>query len=140
MSDFDEKAQALKIQFLDALQALFLQNSIDIDGYLDLRDSSVFDTDWMKAFELVNNVKSDLKTAEQNILEEQASMLSEEVFIFAMKKTGSSDLAGAISDDAVLIFEAIALQVSDDWINALHAEYLKPSLPSEKLLKEAEFK
>lgn len=135
MLNLDEKLQVVKIRFIDALKSIFSANTFYFDEYLDLRDNSDFDKDWVESYELVEDAKSNLKKKDRVLLEKQAETLRESIFMYTIKETGSSDLAAAISDDAGLIFEATALEMESSWISALNGEYLKLSLPKGKLIE-----
>ena len=119
----------------------FCKNRLDaLDDYLDGRDSGPFDEDWVIAYEDVEEKKDGLSQEDRGKLKEASSKLREKVFKFAIGISGSSDFASAVSDDAGLIAEAMALQISNFWINALGNEYFSRRLPEGELTPQDENK
>lgn len=100
-----------------------------VDEYLDERNSSPFDEDWVASYEGLEEQKSKLTKKDQKLLKDASSKLREKIFKLAFKKTESSDFAAAVSDDAGLICEMRLLEISDVWIHALANEYVQSRLP-----------
>lgn len=59
--------------------------------------------------------------------------IREEAYKITYNATKSPELAGYISDDFGLISDALILNYSDEWLNALAKEYIKGRIPHNKL-------
>ncbi|MCG8708046.1 hypothetical protein JHU04_001247 [Brenneria sp. 4F2] len=99
----------------------FLKN-IDVDSVLDLRDSHLFDTQWMIDF---NRLKNESYNQEDldfiNILREKSFKLSFEVI-------KNHEIASRISDDIEIIAKDILQRSHGDW----PAKYLWESYKNKK--------
>ncbi len=95
---------------------------------LDSRDEPEFDGAWVRADEVVEKAKKSFAGAEA--LEAAATKLRQAVFMRCIRKLGSSDLAAYVSDDAGLLFDAMAMELSNKWIAGLLAAYREGKLPA----------
>lgn len=102
-------------------------NDLDIDDLLDNRDLAVFDTEWIRVYNVVESLKN-----EENYSEEENknnTKLREQVFQMIYEFTNDSDLAGYVSDDFGLISDARLLGYNDLWLDKMVACYEKGSIP-----------
>lgn len=99
-------------------------NGISKDDYLDMRDQSPFDTDWSNSFDEVETLKASLNPKEKNDSEKLSETIRHDAFTIAIRQFGSADLAGYLSDDFGLITDALAMGMSNQWINGLMKSYL----------------
>jgi hypothetical protein len=115
------------------LKGILLSNEIfkidDIDVILDERDMDIFDSEWMRVYNVIK-LKKTLITTEIDELIEKIREISYKI---VYDKTKSSDLAGYISDDFGIIAEALILDVNDEWLNAMAFEYTKNRIPRNSL-------
>ncbi len=96
----------------------------DLDLILDERDESVFDSEWIRNYEAINEKKG---ITDHEI--EEIDIIREISFKAAYNATESADLAGYISDDFELIAKALILNYNDEWLNALAKEYVEDMIP-----------
>lgn len=99
---FDEISEIFK----SALGDVGEQKSFSIDEYLDQRDEANFDAKWFNTYNLIEQEKKKFSSGERKKVDEWSERIREIVFKNVMKKFANSDLAGYISDDAGMIFEA----------------------------------
>jgi len=123
---------ALEKRVIASLEAT-LACAIDSDSYLNERDKSPFDNNWCDAFELIEQSKIKLSSKEKKLLKDRVAVLRETIFKLTIRISHDSELAGYISDDFGLIFDALALNLDDPWIQALLDEYLAGRLPKGSL-------
>lgn len=71
-----------------------------MDELLDMRDDKVFDGEWIKRYnELNNNNFTDVEKKEINVIREKS-------FLMAYSISESSDIASCVSDDMEIICKA----------------------------------
>jgi len=107
--------------------------TLDSNSYLDERDRAPFDENWCNAFELIEKSKIKLSSKEKKLLKDRVAVLRETIFKLTIRISHDSELAGYISDDFGLIFDALALNLGDPWVQALLNEYLSGRLPKGSL-------
>jgi hypothetical protein len=105
--------------------------SKDLELFLDERDDSNFDDEWIRVFnkinelEMKNTIKSDLKNSIDRIREVS--------FKKAYEFTNNADLAGYVSDDMELIAKGILLEYQDKWLAAVYNLYKQKVFPHGKI-------
>lgn len=109
-------------------------SSISTDYYLDSRDMNPFDTDWIKAYEGIEKAKENLTEKEKLELDKLSEFVRHKAFISALRNSNSSELAGYISDDFGLFSDALAMNISNKWLNGLLSSYLSGIPPSGKII------
>lgn len=98
--------------------------SIDVETFLDERDSNEFEEQWLNIYNQIDD---------KYILEEvkkTASELRKEVFLFIDRTVGISELSDYISDDIELILFADYLKIHDVWFDRLIEKYENGELPT----------
>lgn len=95
----------------------------DFDELLDLRDEECFDSEWMRVYNLLNNMVVD--KSYYQIIDE----IRKETYLRAYKESNSSDIASCVSDDFELIVKAYILNVDDQWLNSIIMLYAKSIFP-----------
>ena len=105
-------------------------SNISTDDYLDSRDMSPFDTDWTKTYDEIEKEKSKLTEKEKLELDKLSEFIRHKAFISASRKLKSLELASYISDDFGLFSDALAMNISNNWLNGLLFRYISGILPS----------
>ena len=117
-------------RLVEVLDALDLKESADadIDAYLDARDEDPFDSDWLSAHQELESRKRGLDEPSLRKLERANGKLRERVFKRVLGQAGD-DIAGYISDDFGLMFDALAMDdLEASWVFGLYECYA--TLPS----------
>jgi len=96
---------------------------LDIERYLEYRDSADFDTAWIQAYQQLR--REGLKPAE----EERVREWSRQAFDQVIRASGSSELAAYVSDDMDLVFCAYLLGLDHEFIRELAGHYEQGELP-----------
>lgn len=100
---------------------------LNIDELLDSRDSIIFDSEWIRVYKAIEALKS-----ENNYSQSEKTKnfnIRETVFRIIYNLTNDSDLAGYISDDFGLIFDAELLGYKDAWLTKFISCYKNKSIP-----------
>lgn len=119
-------------RLVEVLDALDLKESADadIDAYLDARDEDPFDSDWLSAHQELESRKHGLDEPSLRKLERANGKLRERVFKRVLGQAGD-DIAGYISDDFGLMFDALAMDdLEASWVFGLYERYASAALPS----------
>ena len=121
---------------LQELNSLLLESNLlnftnldneTIDEMLDSRDSSEFESDWLKVSQTLEKKKfsADNFASIENIRE------------IAYKKTfdttNHSELAAYVADDFEMIAKSLLSDFADEWLNALFLSYLHGLFPHSKI-------
>jgi hypothetical protein len=104
-------------------------SSIDVDDLLDKRDNDDFGDEWIRIYNEISKKKRVIFSDENEIIES----IREESYKITYNATKSPELAGYISDDFGLIADALTLNYSDKWLNALAKEYIEGRIPHYEL-------
>ncbi len=99
---------------------------LDIDDFLDKRDSDPFDHEWVRVYRVVEELKKGKVIDDTREIEKKA-------YITVYEKSEADELAGYISDDFGLIAESKMLGYSDEWLDKLISCYENARLPCGKL-------
>lgn len=99
----------------------------DVDELLDMRDDDEFDSEWMRVYNVLNEINID-DSDKQTI-----DSVREESFIRAFNLSGSSDVASCVSDDFEIICKAYICGYDDKWLNSLIMSYAQNKFPCGKL-------
>ena len=102
-------------------------NDLDIDDLLDNRDLAVFDTEWIRVYNVVESLKNEGNYSEEE--NKNNTKLREQVFQMIYEFTNDSDWAGYVSDDFGLISDARLLGYNDLWLDKMVACYENGSIP-----------
>lgn len=101
-----------------------------IADYLDMRDLDPFDSDWVDALAALEQHKRELPASVAAELATESEQLRKAAFILVLRASNDADLAGYLSDDAGLAFEADRSRHVSPWIDALRDRYQHQQLPS----------
>jgi len=101
----------------------------DFDKLLDLRDESVFDEAWIKAYNDLEQLKN--KILDINLI----NQIRKEIYLKTYDITQSSELAECVSDDFDLIVKAYIIDYNNEWLNAIIICYIEDVFPCGKLEK-----
>jgi hypothetical protein len=95
---------------------------------LDARDTDPFDSEWVSSDKIIQNSLN----IEKN-LSEEINEYRKNIFSIIIKKTGSSDLAGYISDDFELIMNGLVSCYSNKFFFSIINSYMKGEIPSNSM-------
>lgn len=101
--------------------------SINIDNLLDLRDEGEFDNEWIRVFEMLQEIS----ISENYII--QIDEIREGVFKLIYEYADSSDLASYVSDDFELMCKAYVAEFNDSWLVKMVNAYVCRKIPAGKL-------
>ena len=92
-------------ELLDKLSQINYEE-LDIDDFLDQRDSDPFDSEWVRVYQALEELKKGKTVADTREIEKKA-------YITVYEKSENDELAGYISDDFGLIADSKRLGYSD---------------------------
>lgn len=99
----------------------------DFDELLDMRDDEEFDSEWIRVYNVLNQVE--VEQDEKKTID----AIREKSFLMAYNLSESSDIASCVSDDFEIICKAYFLHYNDNWLNSLIMSYAKGEFPCGKL-------
>ena len=128
----EEKNMDLMNELLNCL------NSIDYDIFdedypdelLDTRDSAPFDTEWCRVDEEIEALKNTQCYTDKN--EEEQGKIREKAFMI-IEENIDGELSEYVSDDFGLIYDSLALNYKDEWLNKLITAYKNKKIPAGEL-------
>ena len=112
-------------ELLDKLSKIDFEE-LDIDDLLDKRDSDSFDSEWVRVYQTVEELKKGKVVDDTREIEKKA-------YITVYEKTEDDELAGYISDDFGLIAHCKMLGYTDEWLDKLIFYYENAKIPCGKL-------
>lgn len=95
----------------------------DIDMLLDLREEEPFDSEWMRVFYILE--QKEISESEKYDIER----IREKAYLVTYEVSGSSYIAGYVSDDFEIIAKAYIIGLNDKWLNALIWSYTMNEFP-----------
>lgn len=99
---------------------------IDIEDFLDQRESEPFDGEWIRVYQDIEELKKDKMLDDTKDIEKK-------VYMFVFEQLASADLAAYISEDFALIAESKMLNYSDAWLDKLISCYENAKIPCGEL-------
>lgn len=99
---------------------------LEIDEILDQRETDPFDSEWVRVYRAVQELKKGKVVGDTREIEKKA-------YITVYEKSEDDELAGYISDDFGLIADSKMLNYSDEWLDKLISCYEKVTIPYGKL-------
>ena len=115
-----------KIKNNDIINKSFFAD-YDVDELLDMRDDDEFDSEWMRVYNILNEIN--IEDSEKQIIDR----IREKSFILVYNLSESSDIASCVSDDFEIICKACISGYDDKWLNSLIMSYVKNKFPCGKL-------
>lgn len=112
-------------ELLDKLSQINYEE-LHIDDFLDQRDSAPFDSEWVRVYHVLEELKKGKTVADTREIEKKA-------YITVYEKTENAELAGYISDDFGLIADSKRLNYSDEWLDKLISCYENARIPCGEL-------
>ena len=112
-------------ELLDNLSQINYEE-LDIDDFLDQRDSDPFDSEWVRVYQALEELKKGKTVADTREIEKKA-------YITVYEKSENDELAGYISDDFGLIADSKRLGYSDKWLEKLISCYENTRIPCGEL-------
>jgi hypothetical protein len=108
--------------------ALFADDAlnVDLDAYLDERDSEAFEREWLR-------VDREISSRGSHGADASIEAIEQEIFLRVSRQTGQHEVASYIADDFCLICRALATGYSDPWLNGLYEAYKRNELPDSSL-------
>ncbi|ATP40345.1 hypothetical protein CSE16_09955 [Solibacillus sp. R5-41] len=106
-------------------------SDMDFDKVLDMRDSSVFDKEWVRVWNELEALKKKKEAldGEENLSES----VRKEVYLELYNLTQNEEIAAYGSDDFGLIYESEIWGLSDEWLSKLVKCYQNARFPHGKL-------
>lgn len=103
-----------------------------IDGWLDERDESEFENEYIR----VTNELDELKKFSSISKEEEKKLASIAKIAFArsFQLSDSDEFASSVSDDLTLIGQALIFHYNDPWLTALFDSYRQNIFPRGRLI------
>ena len=108
-------------ELLDKLSRINYEE-LDLDEFLDKRDSDFFDREWMRVYRAVEELKQGKVFDDTRAIEEKA-------YIMVYEASEDDELAGYISDDFGLMADSKMLGYSDAWLDKLISCYEEARIP-----------
>ena len=102
--------------------------NINVNEILELRDDTMFDSEWIRVYKLIEEQKQSLGYSDDRI-NKQIKMVYKKIYEYS----DDSELAAYISDDFGLIYDCEVLGYSDSWIEALESYYAMCQIPCGRL-------
>ena len=112
-------------EMLDKLNQINFEE-LDIDDFLEQRDSELFDSEWVRVYQAVEELK-------KGKVIDDTSEIAKKAYITVYEKAEDDELAGYISDDFGLIADSKMLGYSDEWLDKLISCYEEAKIPCGKL-------
>ena len=112
-------------ELLDKLSQINYEE-LDIDDFLDQRDSDPFDSEWVRVYQALEKLKKGKTVEATRAIEKNA-------YITVYEKTENDELAGYVSDDFGLIADSKRLGYSDEWLEKLISCYENARIPCGEL-------
>ncbi len=100
--------------------------TLHIDDILEQRESDPFDQEWMRVYQIIEELKKDKRV-------DNTTKIRKKVFLLVYQLSDCEELAGYISDDFGLIADSKMLQYSDEWLEKLISCYEKAIIPCGEL-------
>ena len=112
-------------ELLDKLSQINYEE-LDIDDFLDQRDSDPFDSEWVRVYQTLEKLKKGKTLEDTREIEKKA-------YITVYEKSEDDELAGYVSDDFGLIADSKRLGYSDEWLDKLIFCYENARIPCGEL-------
>lgn len=112
-------------ELLDKLSQIKYKE-FDIDDFLDQRDSDPFDSEWVRVYQALEELKKRKTVDDTREIEKKA-------YLTVYEKSEDDELAGYISDDFGLIADSKQLGYSDEWLDKLISCYENARVPCGEL-------
>ncbi len=112
-------------ELLDKLSQINYEE-LDIADFFDQRDSDPFDSEWVRVYQALEELKKGKTVEDTREIERKA-------FITVYEKSEIDELAGYISDDFRLIADSKRLGYSDEWLDKLISCYENARIPCGEL-------
>lgn len=113
------------LELLDKLKKINFEE-LNIDDFLDQRDSDPFDSEWVRVYQALEELKKGKTVEDTREIEKKA-------YITVYEKSENDELAGYISDDFGLIADSKRLGYSDEWLEKLISCYENARIPCGEL-------
>ena len=99
---------------------------LELDIILDLREEDDFDSNWVRVYQEIEELKKGKEC-------ETADDVREKAFKVVFDLSGDGEIAGYISDDFGMIVVSKMLNYSDEWLDKLISCYEQYMIPCGKL-------
>lgn len=108
-------------------------NEDAIESSLDSRDTYPFDSNWVRTNKELESHKMLLAPELRTEIDAFSNDLRERTFAAILRATGSSDLAGYVSDDFEMICSGIAAGYVNTFVFSLAASYVAGRIPDNSM-------
>ena len=109
------------IELLNKLNNINFEE-LDIDEFLNKRDIEPFDSNWVRVYQIIEEMKKGRAIDSTKDIEKK-------VYIIVYEQTGNNELAGYISDDFGLIADSKILGYTEEWLEKFISCYENSLLP-----------
>lgn len=109
-------------QLINNLRKINYEN-LNLDEVLTGRDNKTFDSEWIRVFDEIKELKNSVKITDNTHIRESA-------YLIVYENSNSDDLAAYVSDDFGLIFDSIILNYRDEWFDKLIRCYEELNIPN----------
>jgi len=100
-------------------------------AWLEARDESTFESQWLRVHREV-----EAREHENSLLPNEEAVLTDirkTAYMATIRSSGNDELAAYVSDDFDLLARAARLQIHDEWLQKLCAEYEAGRFPYQTL-------
>lgn len=101
-------------------------DKLNVDEFIDLRENDPFDSEWIRIYRTIKELKKGRNVKDTRDLAKKAYML-------VFEQSTCADLAEFISDDFGLIADSKALNYSDEWLSKMISCYENAIIPCGEL-------
>lgn len=99
-------------------------SEVDIDEFLDARESKLFESEWLNIYKQIAKERIPLE------IKGQADECRKKVFLMIDAMTGGSELSEYISEDMELLIFADYLGITNAWFKNFIEKYENGELPT----------
>lgn len=104
-----------------------------IEAVLDSRDTDPFDADWVRTDNALEAHKALIAPDLCAHIDAHANDLRKQLFVAILRASGSSDLAGYVSDDFEMICGGLACGFVSEFLFSLAAAYVEGWIPDNSM-------
>ena len=108
---------------------VYLFENCDLEELLDMRDDEVFDSEWMRVYDALNEFEIG------DFEKKKIDNIREKSFLKSYNLSGLGDIASCVSDDFEIICKAYLTNYNDMWVNSLIMSYVNGKFPCGRLEK-----
>jgi hypothetical protein len=108
-------------------------DEVSIECALDSRDADPFDSDWVRTDETLESHKALIAPEVRAEIDAYSNELRKRMFAAIIRASGSSELAGYVSDDFEMICSGLASGFGSEFFFSLVAAYVAGRVPDNSM-------